>query len=701
MDACASGLWGQLNDRERREVLAWEAIAVRLDAASDKALEVVRITQDYAGVVRGLSRGTIYRKVAAYREQGVAGVLGAGALRRLGQRGGSALPAAFVAYWRARCAGMQREKVLPVWHALMRELCSGAVVPGYDCDWRGIWLLEHPGATVPSACPYRVDHRAARHPRGWSYRNLKALAPERDVMVGVTRGVAALRAFLPSVPHTRVGLGLMRVVTMDDVWHDVEVLFLHGRKRPEHERPVEVGVMDVLTGCHVCWNLWPVLRREDGSRRMVDKTIQRFIQATILCAIGVHPEGVIELLEHGTAGMDEPEVERLNGILGRYKLPPAQGAWVSVQRSSTTGAPLLQGLFVERACGNPRHKAMLESSWNLLHNALACLPAATGKDRDHAPADAEGLRRADRALMTAVNAVAKANPAALELLRQAEYHAVSFLRFKEVLEGVKREINHRVDHTLEGWEQCGFVRHVATLPGGSELDLDAVEPAQMEATAALVRQLNAPVRLRRLSPMEAFQMAAARMQLVRFPVACAMEILGADLSEVREVSSRGTLAVRDRFSEEVLTYSALASTVEGGRMELKRGQKYRVWSNPFERQGLLVAELDGRAVGVCPLLQATAWGDAEGAQHNLGLWQAAASKQRERLEPLVQPKRAKARETEAKLEHLCAEAVEMQEAVNAERIESLEQWAALSDGGVAPCSDKTADDAVQIEDFLN
>lgn len=532
MDACASGLWGQLNDRERREVLAWEAIAVRLDAASDKALEVVRITQDYAGVVRGLSRGTIYRKVAAYREQGVAGVLGAGALRRLGQRGGSALPAAFVAYWRARCAGMQREKVLPVWHALMRELCSGAVVPGYDCDWRGIWLLEHPGATVPASCPYRVDHRAARHPRGWSYRNLKALAPERDVMVGVTRGVAALRAFLPSVPHTRVGLGLMRVVTMDDVWHDVEVLFLHGRKRPEHERPVEVGVMDVLTGCHVCWNLWPVLRREDGSRRMVDKTIQRFIQATILCAIGVHPEGVIELLEHGTAGMDELEVKRLNGILGRYKLPPAQGAWVSVQRSSTTGAPLLQGLFVERACGNPRHKAMLESSWNLLHNALACLPAATGKDRDHAPADAEGLRRADRALMTAVNAVAKANPAALELLRQAEYHAVSFLRFKEVLEGVKREINHRVDHTLEGWEQCGFVRHVATLPGGSELDLDAVEPAQMEATAALVRQLNAPVRLRRLSPMEAFQMAAARMQLVRFPVACSVSEFLEELCEV-------------------------------------------------------------------------------------------------------------------------------------------------------------------------
>ena len=67
----------------------------------------------------------------------------------------------------------------------------------------------------------------------------------------------------------------------------------------------------------------------------------------------------------------------------------------------------------------------------------------------------------------------------------------------------------------------------------------------------------------------------------------------------------------------------------------------------------------------------------------------------------MQPKRAKARETEAKLEHLCAEAVEMQEAVNAERIESLEQWAALNEGVVAPCSDERADDAVQIEDFLN
>lgn len=672
--AATDPLWPKLGDEERRLVLTWEAVAQRLEAAPEKGRELQRLRVDFAGLLQGLSRGTIYRKVAALRAEQSAGVLGKAALRRLGERDGSKLPKAFIAHWRKLCADNQRGKALSVWHDLMAALIGGAIIPGYDADWRGIWLAEHPGCIVPQKCPYADDHRRNAHPRGWSYRNLKDLSPEEDVWKAVAHGVAAGRAFLPSLPHTRVGLGPMEVITMDDVWHDVEVLFLQSRDLPTHERPVEVGVLDVLTGCHVAWQVWPVRRRADGSREMVDWTVQRFIQAQIFCGIGVSPKGLTELLEHGTAGMDDDEVKRINDILARYLPPPEGRDWLTVLRSTTTGEPIAKGLFCERACGNPRHKAMIESSWNLLHNALASLPGQVGKDWDSAPADAKGLRAEDKVLMEIVNAVAKANPAALDILRQAEFHAVSFHKFKEALRLVKERINARTDHSLEGWEGCGFVRPVATLPGGAELDLDAVAPAKRAATAALIKQLAAPIRLRRMSPMEAFAAATAGAPLVRFPMAAAMEILGADLAQELAVSPRATLAIRDRFSKELLTYAALAKDGRGVTRELTRGAAYRVWANPFNPATILVADLKGRPLGICPLLEASRFGDAEADQRNLGLWQKANAEQRKRLEPLLKAKRERAAETRQNLSSLIGQAEEAQAAADAAQdLEGLTQ----------------------------
>lgn len=703
LTALTDPLWPRLGDEARRLVLTWEAVAQRLESAPEKGRELQRLRVDFAGVLQGLSRGTIYRKVSALRAEGAAGVLGKAALRKLGVRDGSTLPKASITHWRKRCAAHQRMKALSVWHDLMAELIGGAIIPGYDGDWRAIWLLEHPGCLVPARCPYAADHRRNAHPRGWSYRNLKALAPEVDVWKAATQGVAAARAYLPSLPHTRVGLGPMEVITMDDVWHDVEVLFLHGREMPTHERPVEVGVLDVLTGCHVAWQVWPVRRRADGSREMVDASVQRFIQAQLFCGIGIHPRGLTELLEHGTAGLADDEVRRINAILARYITPPEGRDWLTVCRSSTTGEPIAKGLFCERACGNPRHKAMIESSWNLLHNALASLPAQVGKDRDHAPADQEGLRREDKALLQMVNEVAKANPAALDILRQAEFHAVSFHQFKEALRLVKERINRRTDHALEGWEACGFVRHVANLPGGAELDLEAVPADRREATAALIKTLRAPVSLRKMSPLEAFSAASAATTLVRFPLAAAMEILGADLAQELAVSPRGTLQVRDRFSQERLTYLALATDEAGNRKELTRGARLRVWANPFNPATILVADLEGHPLGICPLLEATRFGNPEADQANLGLWQQANAEQKKRLEPLLQPKREQAAQTRQNLADLLTAAKAAQPTSAQNLAAFTDEGACAAPAGSYPLSANRCEHnepALTLEDFI-
>jgi hypothetical protein len=169
-----------------------------------------------------------------------------------------------------------------------------------------------------------------------------------------------------------------------------------------------------------------------------------------------------------------------------------------------------------------------------------------------------------------------------------------------------------------------------------------------------------------------------------------MEILGEELAERQTVSRRGTLCVRDRFSEEMLTYSAIARTADGRTIELTRKATYRVWQNPFERQGLLVADENGCAIGVCPLLEASAYGDTTSdiAQKNLGLSQEAASHQRKRLEPLLTPKKQRKIAVTSHIAQLVSDV----ETRPTQDIQNLAQWAQFTEAPT-PC-------AVKIEDFL-
>ncbi|MGI5869069.1 MAG: hypothetical protein ACOX9C_06475 [Kiritimatiellia bacterium] len=633
-------VWPALTTAQRREAGQWIDILRRFEAAPDKGAELALILRDHAGL-KGLSKSTLYRKRAAFRREGVAGLVHGAVARRLADAG-AGLPREFIEFWHGLCGLNQRRKAAPAWRALFREhLCAGRVVPGYGTDWRGIWEAENPGREIPPACPY---YAGGPHPRGWSYRNLLALAPGADVWAGAALGAQAMRSRLPSIPHTRVGLPFASLFVIDDVWHDVRVTFVD---QAQAERPLELGLMEALTGRYASWGLAPTRRREDGGREMLKESYVRHLLCDLLCRVGVHPGGVTVLAEHGTAAIRAPLVERINREIWRLV---GKDGFLRVDASGVYGKPLLEGLYAERPRGNPRFKAMLESSWNLLHNELAALPGQTGKDRDNAPADAAGRDKELRDLLPVARALAAECGAEMESLFRFGF--LGFHQFERILAKAKTLIENRVDHRLEGWEECGFVRHCATI-GGVEVDLEAQladNPGAEAELRELIRIARAPVRTRRMSPLAAWRKCAAETELLRFPLSLAAAILGEECGRRVRVSDRGTITIPDPLlgPRRSCTFNAIVTSETGQVLAIPRGAEVVAALNPFDNCTLVVSDAAGRYLGAtrAPYVAAT-HGDREADKANLGLLAAAAAEQRRRLGPVMAAQAARRREAVA------------------------------------------------------
>lgn len=605
-------LWSRLSNEDRRVASAWGEIGRRMKAASDKTAELHLVITQYGEQFGKLSRTTVYRKLEAMEANGLAGALPAATVRKAkGVASAPSLPPAFLAFWRTLCGDHQRRKTLSAWRRLMRDyLIAGEVIPGYGCDWRGIWLAENPGAIAPASCPYTDIHEGtgARSPRGWSYTNLLHFAPDPDVWAGAAVGVAAMRATGPMIPHTRVGLGPMRVITMDDVRLDAYCWY-PGERAPR--RPVGLGVMDVATGCMVDFALVPAQERADGTVSGLGGQWARYAWANILCGIGIDAkDGVTALLEHGSAGLSPEDERRLNEILGPR---PDGGQWITVQRSSTTGAPILKGLFRERGRGLPTHKAMLEAAWNLLHNELASLPAPAGRNWETAPQDVEGWTREDKELIRrGADLLAKECPEAIELLASARTHALPYNQLAATVRAVIAAMNNRRDHNLQNWLECGFVKQMVELGGALvELDRAAADFAGGDAEMAERFAVQMAPRSRRvdMSPMEAFASFGGKT-VKKFEPFVATRILGPELAKKVTVDARHQFRAKDDFNGSELLYNAIVRCADGTQRVLNQGEKLEVWVNPIRTDWALVSLASGEFLGIAPLCAAAEFGQS-------------------------------------------------------------------------------------------
>lgn len=629
--------WSRLTNEQRSEVSITVEFFQQFLRAENKDAALYILNKRFApSLGYEITKPTLYRKLKAI-ETGIVngvveGVLGSAKYRKaMGKSGSTKLPPAFVSWFVSFCIQNQRRKFLTVWRELINfHLRAGKIIPGYGKDWRGIYAEQNEGKPIPRECPYNAVYKGwgACQPDSWSMSNLSNYAPDPDVWAGAAVGVHAMRKFNMSMPKTRVGLRPMMLITMDDVDPD---LLCHYRGEKEARRPTGLGVLDIATGCMVDYTLVP--KQKDpvtGKCTGLKGFWIRYKLANIFCSIGIDEQaGLTAMMEHGTAGVDDDEVARINGILGA--MPDGQ-PWFRVQRSSTSGAPLLKGLFSERGRGLPNFKACIESFWNAMHNRLAMLPGQVGKDWANSPQDTDGWQREDRNLIAVANALAESKDA-VEQLKFAQTHALSYDQLEACFRQTISALNNRHEHEINDFEKCGFVNHMVEVAGAlvplddAARDLAGGDP---DVAEQMLKTLAPRQRVVVMSPQEAWNSFPKKLRKVFSPFV-ATQILGDDLSQVVTVK-RGEFVAVNHWSEEPLAYSANVRDEHDVPTVFQDGEKLRVWVNPINVNFALVSRPTGEFLGIAKYLAPTVWGDVDGMAGNLGELAISRAEQNRRLE---------------------------------------------------------------------
>lgn len=605
-----------------------EGIALFL-RASDKAEAVRTVSRRLSALgVRGVSAPSLYRKAAAWRRGGICALVDGRAARKAP---GIALSGnrEFLAHWHDLVCG-NRRATRPAWSALVSQLRAGETIPGVG-TWRDVWASENGGYQPPEGmpCPYFESSP----PRGWSLRHLTRLGPAAFALEAARHGRAsATLAHAPAVPLTRVGLACGAVWQLDDMWYEQKVAYEGNRHA---QRVVEFALLDALTG-HVALRLMkPVRERDDGSRETLRSRWTRYVVAALLCSVGIPPEGpVLVMGEHGTAAADPDLVAAL---------AECTGGRVRFGAGSIMSQPLGAGLWGGRPKGNPRYKGRLEGFHALLKNELGAAPGSIGGGRGAEPEEAYGMDREDERLRRLAAALETSRPGLLSRLRLPY---VPYDDFCALVDAAYARIEARTDHELEGWEKCGFVtgewRPAAGAPWMPVSALDAMESGKARAFRSLIESGDFDYRTRRLSRAEAW--AQRRGALVRLDPFVGARVMGDALARECVVGPRRTIDFRDPDTDMRCTVFA---GVEGGR-PLDPGTRLRVWVNPLDHARALLADADGRWLGVAPVMQAGQLGaDAESDENtrrNLGLRQKALAEEDRRLAPVVAARRRRAAE---------------------------------------------------------
>jgi hypothetical protein len=611
----------ELPMKERRRVTTWLEVIEIFESADNKGLALETLRAEYGHLVR-MSQGTLYRKLAAWRDDGIYGLLPARIRNRILIQ--QALPHDFIEFWQDLCCANQR-KTSPAWRSLYFDhLMPGRRIPGYDSDWRGIFSSEHPGWAIPDACPYAPG---AAEPRGWSLRNLRRYAPNVYQLVAARQGRMSAKEHLPSVPTTRVGLPFMRVVVIDDVEHDTQVTFA-GNRSPHHV--VELGALELLTGDYISWGAKPIRERADGSKEKLKEAFNRYLLADLVCRIGFCEDGLLICGEHGTAKLPDELMQALSRWTGDR---------VKFAAGGILNKPIMHGLYLGARRGNFRFKAALESHHNLKKNELAQLPGQKGADPEHAPEDLPAKTQYHRALMLACAALSEDNP---NLFYQVRSEFPPFHQYMDAVGMIYDRISMRTLHDLEGWDECGFTLSEVRIPPAPqwvpEMELDNMPAEEARMIRELVRRdPKNRYRRRKMSPREASLRMQNDARLVKLPPSAFPDLCGPELGQTLEVGHNLEIDYRDPYVPgRSAKIAAVIVTPDGDKQVLARGEKALVHLSPFDgRQAFISTPApDCRFLGMAPVMIGATKIDAEVLLRNLKIISTVESEELKRLAPV-------------------------------------------------------------------
>lgn len=470
-------------------------------------------------------------------------------------------------------------------------------------DWAGTgdarWSI--PGYATPPA----ADTRTGEIPAGWSYDNLMRLAQPDDVdRVSARVGTNAAAQYRMPVLTTRAGLLLGEFVQFDDHEFNLKIQY-PGQPRPF--RPKGFFALDLLSAAYAGKSFKPTLwdAEAEAKRTLTEKDFAWFV-VHVLMDFGYRPceRGTTLIVEHGTAAIREAFEQRIVAVTGGQ---------VRVRRSGILGDAQMASLFEGRGRGNFHFKAAIESSFSLVDNAFANLPAQVGKDRLHAPEQIHGLEAETNRLLKAMESLPpeRANRLILPLL--------TWDQFRDQALDIFHRIEMRVDHELEGWEKCGFVekewRMAPELPWLPVAAIARMTEAQRQMTMALLESDHRLMRVRKLSPLEVHKRHKGDLTRVRaeqMPALVGLDRLEELGREVRVDKGLITISGRDLGGE----FHFIAQ--RDARNRLPNGEKYVGLVNPHAPDQLVACDAKGRVIGVCPLWHRPARNDADGVLRQMG-----------------------------------------------------------------------------------
>lgn len=546
---------------------------------------------------------------------------------RLEGRSQSSFPAAFLEHLQQRVDANKRvtEQALK---QLRAEWRAGNAIPGYG-TWRQWWQKTNPGLTVPARCP--------GFPDGWSKVNLRrVLDKSKFRRVAQTIGLTAAAAHRPKVYTTRNGLWVGSHIMFDDLEHD---FFVNSLAETQAGRPLELFSHDYFSARKIRYGIRVKTLKEDGSANKLTEKMMRMIFAATFFLDGYSPRGTEVVAEHGTAAVRD-WMEKLIFDLS--------GGLVTVKRSGFTGAAAHAGQYEGIRRGNPRHKAGLESSNNLSHNALASIPGQTGHSLATRPEGLHALLAHNASLLAAAQQMP---PATARLL---QYDLLTTEQLMDVLSYYYSYIEHETDHDLEGWEECGHIVQELELLGHwiNQNDLLALrdnKPAHYEAALALLATGQAQTRPRKMSRREVWDPGAS--ELIKIPGYGVCEILGDDLSEERTVRNHMFEFEDAEVGPGIHRYAGFVETIDGNTIELKEGEKFQAFVNPFAPEHLFVRDARGRYIGFATRDLRPCRGDYARVNRSFG---AAAKTEAAALAPLRARQISAVKEREARAAHNAA-----------------------------------------------
>ena len=477
----------------------------------------------------------------------------------------------FREYWQSLVEGNQRS-MAAARRQLIRQWKAKTPIPGYED------LVNWP--TIP---------------QGWSMTRLAALKPPKVNISLIRMGVKSAAKYMPQLLRTRVGLWPGSHIQMDDVWHDGLV-----RDGKDAVRVLEFGALDVWSACRFAWGTKPRRKKLHGGHEGLTEKDFRFFVASVLWNHGYSAIGTVLMLERGTAA--------LRGAVEQH-LFDATGGLITIETGAMKGEQqALLGMWGGRAGGSGNFKSHLESLHNLIHNELAALPGQTGKDRQSQQESTYGMVQYQERLL----AWAEKMPAEIaQALKHPlmDYHT-EFCPLLHYVYGVA--INGRNEHSLEGWEELNRVVTRYTLAPGSELWLGVDEipaetrPLVMSAAAADPAQWT---QRHRMSPAEVWQ--GGRGDLIRAGHALIADLLGPDCAIERKVEGSYIEFQDAEVSPTKLVYEARVSTPDGQSRELRRGEKYSCFANPYDTGTLLICDAKGRCLGTARQVRRISMADRE------------------------------------------------------------------------------------------